>query len=63
MLVTLENFNQIVFTKVNIASKSGPIRIRTKKNKPFPDYSENYSFQGGGQLEYSHEVHKARKKI
>lgn len=61
-MADLKNFKKIVFTKCNIGANRVMV-IKSKSKKPFPKYSDNYSFQGGGELQFSHEVHKSNKKL
>lgn len=61
-MADLKNFKKIVFTKCNIGANRVMV-IKSKSKKPFPKYSDNYSFQGGRELQFSHEVHKSNKKL
>ncbi|MHB1440517.1 MAG: hypothetical protein ACYCSO_09940 [Cuniculiplasma sp.] len=65
MSKVLKNIPVIIFTECRIASNSGATKIKTRKNIPFPEYSNkgNYSFQGGGKLQYVYEVHKTKSKL
>ena len=62
-LTQLKNFERIVFTEGNTGSSSGVILIKSEKDQLFPEYSKNYSFQGGGVLIYPHRAHEVNSKI
>lgn len=52
--VVLENYasksyNNVVYS-YNIVVNSGAIQIKSKKEKPFQKYKDNYSFQRGGKF-------------
>ena len=61
-MTDLKNYKKIVFTKCNIGA-NGVMIIKSKSNKPFPKYSENYSFQGGGELQFCYKLHKSDEKL
>lgn len=61
----LTNVPVYSFTECRIASHSGAIEIKSKKDIPFPEYGlgKNFSFQGGGKFQFVLDVHKKELKI
>ena len=65
MSTRLNNVPVTKFTECRIASNSGPIPIKSKKDVPFPEYPQekNCSFQGGGKMQHVLEAHKKVQKL